>query len=370
MLTILFLLFPNLFATQSSITNSEIREDFSSSATVIASPVSMKKLIPNYDDIYAAIPDVKEGEVNNVTVAGINKMLSYHGRYEFVPETYPALTDNTKKYGFPVDISFSRQTKRASVLWKRKGIRRLFYGKYKTKKFETREITSLNSFLDSEIPNYNAIYHKGHNLEKGSVNNIMIAAINAMLAQYGKYELPINTYLSITKSTQEYGVPLDVAFSHETRCISIQWGRSKSCCYSDSYTKMFKVFPALEVLPAKRLLTNQDQRNARYAELGRTPVPSNMQKVFTQERLEPNLHHQSMTRETASTLLLKEFNRLNSSLRIGGSYLTRDQSNEIIRLLVKKGPAQFSIEEDAKKFLFFTVKWANQQKAYPMYKTL
>lgn len=90
--------------------------------------------IPDYN---ARAPFADRGKINNVTVAGFNNLLSKHGDYEFFPGTYRDITSVATKYGMPTDIFFSKETKTATITWRRGGMYGFFRGRTKVKVLNT-----------------------------------------------------------------------------------------------------------------------------------------------------------------------------------------------------------------------------------------
>ncbi len=92
---------------------------------------------------YSLIPDYGK-HINSMAVAELNRHLQAHGYYEFAPATYADITRQTQKYGMPIDVSFSRETQRATVTWNREGVFCCFPGKEKIKIFETIPIAAVS----------------------------------------------------------------------------------------------------------------------------------------------------------------------------------------------------------------------------------
>ncbi len=92
---------------------------------------------------YSLIPDYGKN-INSMAVAELNRHLQMHGYYEFAPATYADITRQTQKYGMPIDVSFSRETQRATVTWNKEGVFCCFPGKEKIKIFETTPIEAVS----------------------------------------------------------------------------------------------------------------------------------------------------------------------------------------------------------------------------------
>ena len=90
---------------------------------------------------YSLIPDYGKN-INSMAVAELNRHLQVHGYYEFAPATYADITRQTQKHGMPIDVSFSRETQRATVTWNRQGLFCCFHGREKIKIFETIPIAA------------------------------------------------------------------------------------------------------------------------------------------------------------------------------------------------------------------------------------
>lgn len=356
------------FATQNTI-SATIEQDTRSHS---ANPVSCS-LIPNYSSI---VPDADQGKINNTTIAEFNYLLGQHTNCEFIPQTYLELTKNTQKYNLPIDISFSHQTKLATVTWKRKGMHKIFCGTHKTKKFKTNSIPTTQtdsspptlSFLDSQIPDYDAIYKTTPNVEKGRINHVTIAAVNSLLKQHGDYELPPYTYLDITKNTQKYDMHVDLSFSHEVRSATITWKKDElSGCHSIPYEiRVFRVnFIAQQTAPSQ----NADDRKAANPHISTTkPTRKVAFKNPTPEDYLGRYTATGMPQIAASNFLLSEFNRLlTNSGMIGLVFLNRTQANEIIALMMKNGLAQLGIETKSNGYYYLTVQWRGVKNKYRMH---
>jgi len=92
---------------------------------------------------YSLIPEYGKN-INSMAVAELNRHLQVHGYYEFAPATYADITRQTQKHGMPADVSFSRETQRATVIWNKDGLFCCFHGREKIKIFETIPIAAVN----------------------------------------------------------------------------------------------------------------------------------------------------------------------------------------------------------------------------------
>jgi hypothetical protein len=78
--------------------------------------------VPNYTEIYQK--ELKKSPahtLNHFSIAHLNQLLSRHGEYEFPPNAYVDITTFTRRYGNPLDLSFSQETLDATVSWQSGG---------------------------------------------------------------------------------------------------------------------------------------------------------------------------------------------------------------------------------------------------------
>ena len=100
---------------------------------------------------YSLIPDYGKN-INSMAVAELNRHLQVHGYYEFAPATYADITRQTQKHGIPIDVSFSRETQRATVTWNKDGLFCCFHGREKIKIFETIPIEAVKELNIAKPP--------------------------------------------------------------------------------------------------------------------------------------------------------------------------------------------------------------------------
>lgn len=84
---------------------------------VLCSKISYAS-VPDYTEIYTReLKKAPACKLNHFSIAHLNQLLSRHGDYELLPDTYVDVTTLTHRYGIPIDLAFSQETAEARVFW-------------------------------------------------------------------------------------------------------------------------------------------------------------------------------------------------------------------------------------------------------------
>jgi hypothetical protein len=283
---------------------------------------------------YSLIPDYGKN-INSMAVAELNRHLQVHGYYEFAPATYADITRQTQKHGMPIDVSFSRETQRATITWNRQGLFCCFHGREKIKIFET-------------IP--------------------IAAATELSIAQP-----------TITHSKRPSATPLVQPISAHQQAARIPTERS---IFEPSAVPVVTPKPSTTTLASTQQQVASTQRSipqpppAYVAPKPQTHFPPASQIVYPRQQtsslfLPSNALQQQgrcITEQEAYLALYSEFSKL-TEIRTN-HYLAPDQSNQIISDLMRFGKAiKFEPRTNDYGALFFVIAWNDRfEKFYKISK--
>ena len=260
---------------------------------------------------YSLIPEYGKN-INSMAVAELNRHLQVHGYYEFAPATYADITRQTQKHGMPADVSFSRETQRATVTWNKDGLFCCFRGREKKKVFETIPIAAVNelNIAKQSIPS------------KRPSTTLLVQPVSAHQA----------AYLPVERSVFEPSAVPVVTPKPSTTTLAI--------------TQQQTHFP-----PASQIVYPRQQTSSLF-------LPSNA--LQQQGRC--------ITEQEAYLALYSEFNKL-TEIRTN-HYLAPDQSNQIISDLMRFGKAiKFEPRTNDYGALFFVIAWNDRfEKFYKITK--